>query len=103
MVRLAGVEPATLGLEVLRAAGRQRVCFQILRSSTVARRGCIKVRRIVRRCNWLVTLSVTQEESQGRPMENWLPVVDTFRTLCLAAPPEIKRLFENLQSLPQAG
>ena len=35
--------------------------------------------------------------------ENWLPVVDSFRTLCLAPPPEVKRLFENLQTLAQAG
>ena len=32
----------------------------------------------------------------------WLPVVDTFRTLCLAPPSEIKRLFESLADLAQA-
>src|SRR5437870_10635249 len=42
-------------------------------------------------------------EWDGNAGEGWLPIVDTFRTLCLAPPPEIKRMFENLQSLPQAG
>ena len=32
-----------------------------------------------------------------------VPVVDTFRTLCVAPPPEVKRLLESLRDLPQVG
>ena len=34
--------------------------------------------------------------------EIWLPFLDSFRTLCLAPPPEIKRVFEELEQLPRS-
>jgi len=35
--------------------------------------------------------------------ENWLPFVHTYRTLCLAPPPEVKAVFEGLRELALAG
>jgi len=62
VVRLAGVEPATLGLEVLRAADPLRLTFHLLRSETARSPECVKVRGIARRCVSLVTVSVTAEQ-----------------------------------------
>ena len=62
MVRLAGVEPATLGLEVLRAAHPVRLTFHPLRSETAHSPECVEVRGIARRRVSLVTVSVTAEQ-----------------------------------------
>ena len=35
--------------------------------------------------------------------EGWLPFVDTYRTLCLAPPQEIVRLFTDLRGIALAG
>ena len=50
----------------------------------------------------LVVANTAHEKKKGAgvasndPFENWLPVVDSFRTLCVAPPPEIKRIFGGL-------
>jgi hypothetical protein len=62
-VRPAGVEPATLGLEVLRTAEPVRLTFHLLRSETARSPECIRVRGVARRRVSLVTVSVTGEES----------------------------------------
>ena len=62
LVRLAGVEPATLGLEVLRLAYPVRLTFHSLRSETAHSPECVEVRGIARRRVSLVTVSVTAEQ-----------------------------------------
>ena len=47
MVRLAGVEPATLGLEVLGAVTPRRTSFHAPRSPRASCRGCVEVRGVV--------------------------------------------------------
>jgi hypothetical protein len=37
------------------------------------------------------------------PPGNWLPFVESYRTLCLAPPPEVKAVFEGLRHLALAG
>ncbi len=41
--------------------------------------------------------------TSGSLSENWLPFVDTYRTLCRVPPPEMKELFERLRDLPETG
>ena len=53
---LAGIEPATLGLAVLRTADRGDACFQIMSG---IKEECVRVRGIARGCDSLVTLRVT--------------------------------------------
>jgi len=59
LVRLAGVEPATLGLEVLLAISRKALRSQMFRLSSSARRQCAKVRSSAPSGESLVTPSVT--------------------------------------------
>jgi len=66
VVRLAGVEPATLGLEVLCSLGRRHICFHVLPFPGVARHSCAGVRLIARGCDCPVTLSVTQTKLPAR-------------------------------------
>ena len=35
--------------------------------------------------------------------KNWLPFVDTYRTLCLAPDPQLKRVFEEIRNFDMAA
>jgi hypothetical protein len=38
-----------------------------------------------------------------RGFSNWLPIIDSFRTLCLAPPREVLAVFNELQNLTLAS
>ena len=42
---------------------------------------------------------LTKEKSGSEIRTAWLPLVDTFRTLCVAPPPAVKRLFDGVRQL----
>jgi hypothetical protein len=45
-------------------------------------------------------LLVEERGADNGPSQIWLPFLDTYRTMCLAPPPEFMRLLEQAGGLP---
>jgi hypothetical protein len=46
---------------------------------------------------------VGREISAGGPCFHWLPIVDAYRTICIAATPEVKSMFEAIREFGSAA
>jgi hypothetical protein len=49
------------------------------------------------------SLSTSFESPSGGLSENWLPIIDSFRTLCLAPPREVRTVFDDVRALTLAS